>query len=42
MAAELDYVPLPPSLMRQVRTTWQTEIKGAPGLASAPADGKRM
>src|SRR6202048_3091546 len=42
MAGELDYVPLPESLIRQVRTTWQKEIKGAPGLASAPADGKRM
>ena len=42
MAAELDYVPLPPSLIKQVRATWQGEIKGAPGLASAPADGKRM
>ena len=42
MAAELDYVPLPDSLIKQVRTTWQKEIKGAPGLASAPAGGKRM
>ncbi len=42
MAAELDYVPLPESLIKQVRTTWQTQIKGAPGLASAPADAKRM
>jgi phosphate transport system substrate-binding protein len=42
MAAELDYVPLPPSLIQQVRTTWQKEVKGAPGLASAAADGKRM
>src|SRR5205807_2478294 len=33
MAAELDYVPLPDSLIKQVRTTWQQEIKGAPGLA---------
>jgi phosphate transport system substrate-binding protein len=41
MAAELDYVPLPVSLIKQVRTTWQKEIKGAPGLASARA-GKRM
>src|SRR5437016_373041 len=41
MASELDYVPLPPSLIKQVRATWQGEIKGAPGLASAPA-GKRM
>jgi len=42
MAAELDYVPLPDSLIKQVRTTWETRIKGAPGLASAPAGGKRM
>ena len=42
MAAELDYVPLPASLIKQVRTTWQKEVKGAPGLASAPADRKRM
>ena len=32
MAAELDYVPLPDGLIKQVRTTWQTRIKGAPGL----------
>ena len=42
MAAELDYVPLPPSLIQQVRTTWRTEIKGAPSLAGSPAEGKRM
>src|ERR1700716_2052041 len=42
MAAELDYVPLPESLIKQVRATWQTQIKGVPALASAPADGKRM
>jgi phosphate transport system substrate-binding protein len=42
MAAELDYVPLPDALIKQVRATWTTQIKGAPGLASAPADGKRM
>jgi phosphate transport system substrate-binding protein len=41
MASELDYVPLPPSLIKQVRTTWQTEVKGVAGLASAPG-GKRM
>ena len=28
MAAELDYVPLPDGLIRQVRTTWKTQIKG--------------
>jgi phosphate transport system substrate-binding protein len=42
MAAELDYVPLPDAVIKQVRGTWQTQIKGAAGLASAPADGKRM
>ncbi len=41
MAAELDYVPLPESLIKQVRTTWQSEIKGVSGLASASGDGKR-
>ena len=28
MAAELDYVPLPPGLIGQVRATWKTEVKG--------------
>ena len=28
MAAELDYVPLPESLIRQVRATWKSQIKG--------------
>jgi phosphate transport system substrate-binding protein len=28
MAAELDYVPLPESLIKQVRATWQSQIKG--------------
>ncbi|HEV8019503.1 MAG TPA: phosphate ABC transporter substrate-binding protein PstS [Steroidobacteraceae bacterium] len=28
MAAELDYVPLPDSLIQQVRNTWKTQIKG--------------
>jgi phosphate transport system substrate-binding protein len=41
MAGELDYVPLPESLIRQIRTTWKTEIKGAQVAASA-SDGKRM
>jgi phosphate transport system substrate-binding protein len=41
MAAELDYVPLPESLIRQVRATWKAEIKGVPALASA-SDTKRM
>ena len=41
MAAELDYVPLPDSLIKQVRGTWKAEIKGGPAMASA-SDGKRM
>jgi phosphate transport system substrate-binding protein len=28
MAAELDYVPLPESLISQVRATWKAQIKG--------------
>ena len=28
MAAELDYVPLPEPLIKQVRATWKTQIKG--------------
>ena len=30
MAADLDYVPLPDSLIAQVRNTWKTQIKGVP------------
>ena len=41
MAAELDYVPLPESLIKQVRATWKAEIKGIPALAAADAS-KRM
>jgi phosphate transport system substrate-binding protein len=33
MAAELDYVPLPDTLIKQIRATWKAEIKGAPALA---------
>jgi len=33
MAAELDYVPLPASLIKQVRVTWKASIKGAPSMA---------
>ncbi len=33
MASELDYVPLPDSLIKQVRTTWKSSIKGAPAMA---------
>jgi len=41
MASDLDYVPLPESLIKQVRATWKTGIKGAQVNASA-GDGKRM
>jgi phosphate transport system substrate-binding protein len=40
MAADLDYVPLPESLISQVRATWKSQIKGVT-LASAP-DAKQM
>jgi phosphate transport system substrate-binding protein len=40
MAAELDYVPLPESLINQVRATWKSQIKGVT-LASA-GDAKQM
>jgi phosphate transport system substrate-binding protein len=30
MAAELDYVPLPEALIKQVRQTWKAQVKGAP------------
>jgi phosphate transport system substrate-binding protein len=32
MAAELDYVPLPASLVSQIRSTWKTQIKGVPAI----------
>lgn len=32
MAAELDYVPLPETLIKQVRGTWKSSIKGAAAL----------
>jgi phosphate transport system substrate-binding protein len=32
MAAELDYVPLPESLIKQVRATWQSQIKGVQAM----------
>jgi phosphate transport system substrate-binding protein len=32
MAAELDYVPLPEGLIKQVRATWKAQIKGVPAL----------
>jgi phosphate transport system substrate-binding protein len=34
MAADLDYVPLPESLIKQVRATWKSDIKGVPAMAS--------
>ena len=40
MASELDYVPLPDSLIKQVRATWKAQIKGVT-VASA-GDAKRM
>ena len=36
MAADLDYVPLPDSLINQVRATWKTQV------ATAPTGTKRM
>jgi phosphate transport system substrate-binding protein len=44
MAADLDYVPLPESVIKQVRATWKSEIKGIPALsdASSPGAAKRM
>jgi phosphate transport system substrate-binding protein len=41
MAADLDYVPLPESLIKLVRATWKAEIKGVPALASVPSDTKQ-
>jgi len=32
MAADLDYVPLPESLVKQVRATWQSQIKGVSAM----------
>jgi len=32
MASDLDYVPLPDALIKQVRATWKAEIKGAPAM----------
>jgi len=29
MAADLDYVPLPDSLIKQIRATWKSDIKAA-------------
>jgi phosphate transport system substrate-binding protein len=33
MAAELDYVPLPPNLILQIRTTWKEQIHGISSMA---------
>ena len=32
MAADLDYVPLPESLIREIRATWKADIKGIPAI----------
>jgi len=32
MAAALDYVPLPEALIKQVKATWKSEIKGVPAI----------
>jgi phosphate transport system substrate-binding protein len=40
-ATELDYVPLPPSLIKQIRATWKNEVK-VPPLAQGAAAPHRM
>ena len=43
MASELDYVPLPEALIKQVRATWKAEIKGVPALSdAAPATAAKQ
>ena len=42
MAAELDYVPLPEALIKQVRATWKSDIKGIPPLAENAVAAKHM
>jgi hypothetical protein len=37
MAVELDYVPLPDALIKQVRGTWKAEIKGIAAMAATEA-----
>lgn len=32
LAATLDYVPLPESLVRQIHGTWKTQVKGMPAM----------
>jgi len=39
MASELDYVPLPDPLIKQVRATWKSQIKGA--TVASTADPQR-
>ena len=34
MASDLDYVPLPEGLIKQVRATWKSDIKGIPAVAA--------
>ncbi|HEY6926648.1 MAG TPA: phosphate ABC transporter substrate-binding protein PstS [Steroidobacteraceae bacterium] len=41
MAAELDYVPLPEALIKQVRATWKSEIKGIPAMAAVSTPVKQ-
>lgn len=41
MAAELDYVPLPEALIKQIRATWKSEIKGIPAMAAVSAPVKQ-
>ena len=33
MAAELEYVPMPDSVVRQIQTEWKAKIKDASGKA---------
>jgi len=40
MASALDYVPLPDSLIKLVRQTWKTQIKGIPTIASNRPDAQ--
>ena len=42
MAAELDYVPLPEALIKQVRATWKSDIKGIPPLAENAVAAKHL
>jgi phosphate transport system substrate-binding protein len=42
MAADLDYVPLPDALIKQIRATWKAQIKGVPAIAGLTSDASRM